>query len=358
MDPAKVRAVVDWATLTSRKLVQRFLGFANFYRRFICNFNDIAAPLHALSSPQVKFQWNSQAELAFQRLRERFTSALILTLPDISCQFVVEVDALDLGIGAVLYQWSQVDNKLHPCAFLSRKLSPAERNYDAGNKELLAVKVALEEWCPWLEGASQPFLLWTDHKKLEYIRSAKRLNSRQARWALFFNRFDFSLSYRPGSKNAKPDALSRLFDPESSTKPPSFILPPPCTVAAVTWGIGEKVRQATSNTVVPNGCPQNRLFVPVFLWTQVIHWAHTSLLSCHPGIHRTCFMVKQRFWWPTMEKEVGEYVAACQVCTRNKTSRQPPARLLRPLLVPHRPWSDISLDFATGLPSSAGNTTT
>ena len=78
----------------------------------------------------------------------------------------------------------RIDHKLHPCAFFSRRLSPAERNYDVGNRELLAVILALEEWRHWLEGAEQPFVVWTDHKNLSYLRSAKRLNSRQARWAL------------------------------------------------------------------------------------------------------------------------------------------------------------------------------
>ena len=132
----------------------------------------------------------------------------------------MEVDASDLGVRAVLSQRAQTDNKLHPCAFLSKRLSSVERNYDVGNRELLAAKVALEIWHHWLEGAKHPFLVWTDHKNLEYIRSAKRLNPRQARWVLFFNRFDFSLSYRPGSKNVKPDSLARLFEPDSSPKSP------------------------------------------------------------------------------------------------------------------------------------------
>lgn len=84
-------------------------------------------------------------DLAFRKLRESFTLAPILMLPDTSHQFVVEVDASDLGVGAVLSQRSQADNKLHPCAFLSRRCSPAEQNYYVGNWELLAVKVALEE---------------------------------------------------------------------------------------------------------------------------------------------------------------------------------------------------------------------
>ncbi len=180
MDPDKVSAVTSWPTPSCRKEVQRFLGFANFYRKFIRNFSSVAAPLHALTSPQSHFDWTPQAEKAFQRLKQSFSTAPVLTLPDPSLQFVVEVDASDLGIGAVLSQRSVTDKRLHPCAFLSKKLSPAERNYGVGDRELLAIKVALEEWRHWLEGAEQPFLVWTDHKNLEYLKAAKRLNARQA----------------------------------------------------------------------------------------------------------------------------------------------------------------------------------
>ncbi len=105
-------------------------------------------------------------------------------------------------------QRSSSDDKVHPCAYFSHRLSPAERNYDIGNRELLAVKLALEEWRHWLEGSGVPFIVWTDHKNLEYIKSAKRLNSRGRPGGPFISRsFRFSISYRPGSKNIKPDAL-------------------------------------------------------------------------------------------------------------------------------------------------------
>ena len=153
MDPAKVSAVADWPTPSSRKKVQQFLGFANFYRKFVRNFSSIAAPMHVLTSPSVQFVWTPQADQAFQKLKKVFTTAPILTIPDPQRQFTVEVDASNEGIGAVLSQRAEKDSKLHPCAYLSRKLSAAERNYDVGNRELLAVKVALDEWRHWLEGA-------------------------------------------------------------------------------------------------------------------------------------------------------------------------------------------------------------
>ena len=196
----------------------------------------------------------------------------------------------------MLSQWSVKDGKMHPCAFLSRWLSRAERNYDVGNRELLAVKLALEEWRHWLEGTEQPFIVWTDHKNLEFIRKAKRLNSRQARWALFLNRFYFTVYYRPGSRNLKPDVLSCLFDPEPKTKQTGIILPLNRVVGAVTWPIENKVKQANGGAPSPHSCPNNCLFVPAELRPQVIHWAHTSLLSCHLGVKRTMFVISRRFW--------------------------------------------------------------
>lgn len=219
MDPEKVSAVTNWPPLTTRKKVQQ-------NRKFIRKFSSVAAPLHALTSFKLEFQWNLKAKEAFKTLKRLFTTAPILIVPDLALQFIVEVDASNKGVGAVFSQRSAKDDRIHPCAFLSRKMTPAERNYNVGNKELLAIKVALEEWRHWLEEAEQPFVVWTDHKNLEYLKSAKRLNTRQARWALYFSRFRFTISYRLGSQNAKPDALSRLYEPEPTAKEPETILPP------------------------------------------------------------------------------------------------------------------------------------
>ncbi len=158
-----------------------------------------SAPLTSMLRRKPKsLSWNPEAQAALKRLKETFCTTPILTHPDPQLPFVIEVDASTTSVGAVLSQHHGEPPRLHPCAYFSKKLTPAEQNYDIGNRELLAIKLALEEWRHWLEGAQHPFEVITDHKNLEYIRSAKRLNPRQARWALFFTRFLFTITYRPG----------------------------------------------------------------------------------------------------------------------------------------------------------------
>ncbi|KAK7921945.1 hypothetical protein WMY93_008847 [Mugilogobius chulae] len=354
-DPSKIQAVSDWPVPSNRKQLQRFLGFANFYRRFIRGFSQVAAPLTKLTSSKLLFQWSAEAASAFNKLKKLFTTAPVLVQPDPTKQFIVEVDASEVGVGAVLSQRSDPDQRLHPCAFFSRRLTPAERNYDVGNRELLAVKLALEEWRHWLEGADQPFVVWTDHKNLAYIQSAKRLNSRQARWALFFGRFQFTITYRPGSKNIKPDALSRQFDPVEQPLPDT-ILPSSCVFGALSWQVESNIRKAQETEPDPGGGPPGKLYVPSSVRSEVLQWSHNSPLACHPGVSRTLSSLNRHFWWPTMDSDTRSFVGACPVCAQNKSSHTPPAGHLRPLPLPNRPWSHVAVDFVTGLPPSSGNT--
>uniref|UniRef100_A0A3Q2Q3I6 Gypsy retrotransposon integrase-like protein 1 n=1 Tax=Fundulus heteroclitus TaxID=8078 RepID=A0A3Q2Q3I6_FUNHE len=264
---------------------------------------------------------------------------------------------LVLGLGLSSAR-SQMMVAFIPVLFFPRKLSKSEQNYDVGNRELLAVKLALEEWRHWLEGSKTPFLVWTDHRNLEYLKTAKRLNPIQARWALFFSRFNFTLSYRPGSKNTKPDALSRVFeakeqDPEEER---GFILPDTVRCAVSRLGLEREVRESLGSFQISDTCPKDRLFVPPQLRPRVIEFCHSSRLYGHPGIYKTLQLIKSQFWWPSLAKDVGEFVAACSPCSQAKASRRPPSGLLRPLPVPSRPWSSLSMDFITGLPSSDGFT--
>ncbi len=126
-------------------------------------------------------------------------------------------------------------------------------------------------------------------------------------------------------------------------------------VSTLTWEVESKVRTALEGVTPPPGCPPGRLFVPERLRSDVIRWGHCSNVAFHPGVNRTGFLVKQRFWWRSMARDIRDFVLACSVCARGKTSNRPPEGLLQPLSVPSRPWSHITLDFVTALPPSQGN---
>ncbi|KAL0163553.1 hypothetical protein M9458_039306, partial [Cirrhinus mrigala] len=337
MDERKVSAVVSWPEPTTIKELQRFLGFANFYRRFIQNYGLITTPFtNLLSGKPRTLLWTPEAAEAFHSLKSAFTQAPLLTHPDPDLSFMVEVDASTTGYHG------------------TPKLSPAERNYDIGNRELLAIKLALEEWWHWLEGAIHPFQVITDHKNLQYLRDAKRLCPRQARWSLFFFRFNFSITYRPGPKNIRADALSRLHDhPETSEKPDN-IIPEHIIINPIEWSAPPIV--ATPVPRPPPGCPPGHQFVPQTQRVDLIHSMHTSLGTGHPGVNNTLSLLSERFWWPSMARDVRRYVQGCKECAISKSPRHLPAGKLYPLPIPNRPWSHLGVDFMTDLPSSDGNT--
>jgi hypothetical protein len=212
MDPVKVAGVKEWPTPKDKGELQSFLGFVNFYRRFIRDYSGITWPLFDLTKADVKWTWGPTEAAAFQGLKDATTSASVLASPDDSTPFRVEADSSDFATGAVLSQLSAEDGHWHPVAFYSKSLSPVERNYEIHDKEMLVIIRALEEWQHFLEGAAQQVEIWTDHKNLEYFVTAKKLNRRQARWSLFLARFDFWLHHHPGRSMGKPDALSRRAD--------------------------------------------------------------------------------------------------------------------------------------------------
>lgn len=201
--------MAEWPTPTTRK---QFLGFANFYRRFI---QGDKAHLHA----SLLCLNGGRGSILQAQGTVHHCTCLVSSRPS----FAVHGRGGRLGCrGLELSSHrSTSDDRLHPCAFFSKHLSPAEWNYDVGNRKLLAL--VLQEWRHWLEGAAEPYIVWTDHKNLAYLRGAKQLNSRQAQWALFLGQCEFVLTYRTGSKNVKPDALSHQFSTDPSNRDPELI---------------------------------------------------------------------------------------------------------------------------------------
>ncbi|CAJ0952679.1 unnamed protein product [Ranitomeya imitator] len=164
------------------------------------------------------------------------------------------------------------------------------------------MKWAFEEWRHWLEGAKHRVVVLTDHKNLTYLESAKRLNPRQARWSLFFARFDFVISYLPGSKNVKADALSRSFVPDSpGLSEPAGILKEGVIVSAISPDLRRVLQKFQANK--PDRCPAEKLFVPDRWTNKLISELHCSVLAGHPGIFGTRELVARSFWWPSLSRD-------------------------------------------------------
>ena len=212
MDPVKVARVCDWPTLENQTDVQAFIGFVNFYRRFIWDFSTIARSLFDLTRSNKVWNWDAKEWKAFERLKMAVTTAPVLVSPQDSEPFRIKTDSSDFASRAVLSQQLPEEEKWHPVAFYSKSLSLVEWNYEIHDKEMLAIIHALEEWRHFLEGAQHPVEIWTDHKNLEYFMTAKKLNRRQAHWSLYLACFDFKLIHRPGRSMGKPDTLSRRLD--------------------------------------------------------------------------------------------------------------------------------------------------
>ncbi|KAL0148123.1 hypothetical protein M9458_056593 [Cirrhinus mrigala] len=339
MDTAKVQTVTEWPQPTTIKELQRFLGFANFYRCFIRNYSTVASPLTLLLKDKPhKLKWTEEANQALISLKERFTSAPILKHPDPNLPFIIEVDASDCGIGAVLLQRHGQPGKLHPCAYYSRKLTSAERNYDVGNEELLSMKAAIEEWRHLLEGTLYPFQVITDHKNLEYFKGAKRLNHPSSSLGPLLHLLQLHGNLQTRQQEQRHDLPNDSLKPEPIL--PSFWPPFPGTLWTRFTASKSRIHHLPNALQINITCPKD-----------CIHDAG------HPGISRTLHLTKNSFWWPTMTKDTTTFVKSCQVCAQSKTPKELPSGLLQPLPIPQQPWSHLSFDFVTDLPPSNEFTT-
>ncbi|KAJ1588967.1 hypothetical protein NDA15_001022 [Ustilago hordei] len=414
MDPEKVRTVKEWPMPESIHDIQRFLGFANFYRRFIAHFARIAKPLTALVKPIErfkKFELPEEAQQAFHKLIQAFTSAGVLQHFDYHLPTRLETDASDFAIAGVLKQ--EHEGRWHPVAFYSRKMSSAEKNYEIHDKELLAVVACLTQWRHMLAGLPNQLVILTDHEALKYFKSQRRITGQQARWAILLADFDFILQYRPGDKGGEPDALTRRTDMQPAGEeqdhnvrqllPPrvfketadhdSLLVAPMISMESIaSKGLKDLVKifqpldqelqeihrkkpfelkddlwYSGGRLVIPKvimpGRTNNRhsrsakevdgqsLSVE-HLRFMVMTQCHDGITAGHVGRDATIKAAQRHYWWPNMTAWIADYVASCPVCARYKAPRHHPYGLLQPLATPDRPWGSISLDFIEGLPPS------
>ncbi|SJL08165.1 uncharacterized protein ARMOST_11528 [Armillaria ostoyae] len=360
MDPVKLAGIAEWPTPTKKKELQSFLGFTNFYRKFIKNYSKVVRALTQLTG-NTEWTWGAAQNQAFQQLKKQMAEDVILAIPDKTGRFRVEADTSNGAVGTVLSQ--EQAGVWRPVAFMSKALTATERNYEIYDKELLAIMLALSDWRHYLMGALED-----------------KLNRRQARWVTKLAEYHFVLKHKPGTANIKADLLSRRSDHDQGEDDNGDItvLSPEhfqAMIMPTTTETHERVKTVTRQKELwdkgiatslehERGITEkdgilyyeNRVYIPhhTALWGDVISQSHDHITARHPGIAKTKELILREYWWPKMNKDIEAYVKGCETCQRTKSSNQAKAAPLYPNAIPTKPWTHITVDMITGLPDSNG----
>jgi hypothetical protein len=335
MDPKKIETVKNWPTPANISDTRGFLGFVNFYRRFMKGYSQISRPLTDLTKKDQPFRWQDAEEQAFQSIKSSILSEPILKIPDPELPFEVETDASDYALGGQLGQRDK-EGRLHPVAFYSKKLHGPELNYQIHDKELMAIIEAFKEWKPYLSGTTHPVKVLTDHKNLVNFTTTKELNKRQTRWAEFLSEFNFTISYRKGSENGRADALSRRSDLVSTEVPDHNAI----------------LSINSQGDLVPNERVLEVLATRKETTQELIMRIHSAPAHGHQGVWKTYQRIRQHHDENITRLQVQEALKTCDLCCKSKAARHKPYGELKPLPVAEGPWTSISLDFITDLPKS------
>jgi len=204
-DPDKIASIATWPMPSNITEVRTFCGLASYYRTFVCNFASNARPLHNLTKKGATFEWIPDCESAFQELKRALTSPPILVAPSDNGQYVLDTDASDTALGAVLQQ--EQEGKLHVIGYASRTLTPAEAWYCITRRELLGVVFGLKKYRQHLLG--WPIIVRTDHAALTYLMKMPEPIGQQGRWLDLLGEYDITIQHRPGRVHGNSDAMSR-----------------------------------------------------------------------------------------------------------------------------------------------------
>lgn len=401
VDPEKTDVVRRWKEPTTVRGVQSFLGFCNFYRKFVREYGRIAKPLTNLTKKGEAFTWTDACQAAFDELKHRLLTAPILRHfsfdPRVDTQ--METDASDGVMAGVLLQRHPDEDDWHPVAYYSETMQGAEHNYPIHDKELMAVVRGLLCWRAELVGLPKPFMVITDHQALEFFNTKRVLNLRQAGWGELMAQYHFHITYRPGKQNILADALTRKAEEVKTQKEKkelqrtmrlfrpvqdldgdvANIFEISCADAVVgvldggegivTGDAGlldellrlnredptleafrERAASDSAGFSLLDGrymLYQGRLAVPdaELLRTRIIREYHDRITSAHAGRNKTRAMVAAKYWWPGLAADVDRYVANCLTCKPSKTPRDKTPGLLQPLPIVEQPWRDLVIDF-------------
>ena len=209
---AKVAAIDSFPAPSTKKELMRFLGMIGYYRNFCCNFSTVVSPLTNLLKGSAKFIWSEECQQAFQNAKLLLTSAPVLAAPKLDQPFQLQVDASQVGAGAVLLQ-ADDGGVARPVCYFSKKFNKHQFNYSVIEKEALALIWALQHFEVYVGGGLHPIVVYSDHNPLTFLQSLKgSTNQRLLRWALFLQPFHLVIRHIRGVENVMADALSRALD--------------------------------------------------------------------------------------------------------------------------------------------------
>lgn len=357
-DPKKVMAVQHWPIPKNLKQLRGFLGLAGYYRKFIKGYGILTKPLTELLKKDVKHKWEQQEQTAFDAVKMALTQSPVLALPDFSKQFVVETDASDKGIGAVLMQQG------HPIAFISKALGVKSQMLSTYEKEFMAILLAVNKWRSYLQHAE--FVIQTDHKSLTHLNEQQLGTSMQQKAFVKLMGLQYVIKYKKGAENQVADALSRRGEEECVA----------ITVSTPRWmelvveeyhNHPQTKQLLASLCLNPEGEDGFQLVNGVIrfhgkIWLghhpeaqqSVLLALHNSGVGGHSGITATYHRIKGLFAWPGLRKAVQTYVSQCEICQQAKVEHCKTPGLLQPLPVPLQAWHTVTMDFVEGLPKSGG----
>jgi hypothetical protein len=361
-NPDLIKAILQFPRPQSLKALQSFLGLANYYRRFVEGYSGIVAPLTSVMgkhSGTRPIEWTDEMMHAFEEVKVKLTTYPCLRIPDPEGEFEVTTDASDdaKAVGAVLTQNG------HPVAFESKKLDVHQLNYSVHDKEMFAIIYALDKWRAFLLG--KHFKIYTDHRSLVFFKTQSNLNQRQLRWQEKAADFDCEILYKPGKENHVADALSRVQInvvcpvPQKSKQTEvkcGYQMDPLGEIMKTIQGGGESNRFHIDKGLLyyrNDEYSDWRLCIPKGqIRETILHDNHEAPIAGHPGRLKTYSNIARTYYWPGMSKDIKKHVQECDACQRTKKSHFPPAGMLQPMPIPHRPWSSLGMDLLGPLPES------
>ena len=415
-DPDKIAAIKDWPVPSNTKDLRSFLGLCSYYRRYVKGFAEVAKPLYRLQERETDYVWTGECDRSFQLLKGHLTASPILAFPNADESFILDTDASNTGVGAVLSQ--QTDGCERVVAYYSRTLTKAERNYCVTRRELLAVILAIRNFRHYLLGKS--FRVRTDHGALQWLMGFRNPDGQMARWLEELSMYEFVIEYRRGGSHGNADGLSRRPCCECSKcareeeKEARRMKEAGETVACnvvkkPTWvqqwssedirkeqradeGVAKMVMWKEKSTTRPTWTEVARegpdaksywaqwdrmvlkdgvlyrqweteagdsvslqLVLPQSYREEVLTQLHNSPTSGHLGIKKTIARVKERFYWNGYTQDVRRWCQHCDTCASRSGPPKKPKAGMRTYNV-GTPLERIAVDI-TGpfTPSDQGN---